>query len=156
MRGPGLVGYEPTGVRWSPDSQKIYFRWKQANEPRVAEMSTYVVNADGTGLSRLSDEETKQLPPVTGEVSDDKQSSVFAEGGDIFLYDIKAGKRQQLTKTNDVESNPRFTADQRGITFTRQNNLYRFSLDSKLLEQLTDIRSAGPGAASGGSGGARG
>ncbi|HQU93855.1 MAG TPA: hypothetical protein PLK77_16285, partial [Pyrinomonadaceae bacterium] len=26
MRGPGLVGYEPTSVRWSPDSKKIYFR----------------------------------------------------------------------------------------------------------------------------------
>ena len=30
MRGPGLVGYEPTQVRWSGDSQRIYFQWKQA------------------------------------------------------------------------------------------------------------------------------
>ena len=29
MRGPDLVGYEPTGVRWSPDSSKIYFSWKR-------------------------------------------------------------------------------------------------------------------------------
>ena len=50
MRGPGLVGYEPTSVRWSPDSQKIYFRWKKADEPLKAELATYVVNADGTGL----------------------------------------------------------------------------------------------------------
>jgi dipeptidyl aminopeptidase/acylaminoacyl peptidase len=155
MRGAELVGHEPTGVRWSPDSQKIYFRWKQANEPRVAEMSTYVVNADGTGLRKLSDDEVDQLPPANADVSDDKQSSVFAEDGDIFLYDIRSGKRQQLTKTNDVESNPRFTADQRSITFTRQNNLYRFSLDTKLLEQLTDIRAAGgPGGTAGGPGGA--
>src|SRR5687768_3260780 len=33
MRGPGLVGNEPRAVHWSPDSQRIYFQWKQASEP---------------------------------------------------------------------------------------------------------------------------
>src|SRR5262245_36999604 len=66
MRGPELVGYEPTSVRWSPDSQKIYFRWKKADEPLRAELSTYAVNADGTGLKKLSEEEVKDLPPVGG------------------------------------------------------------------------------------------
>src|SRR5687767_14236963 len=57
MRGPRLVGYQPSGVYWSQDSQRVYFRWKQANEPRLKEMSLYVINRDGTGLRRLSDEE---------------------------------------------------------------------------------------------------
>ncbi|MCA1642005.1 MAG: hypothetical protein LC785_08660, partial [Acidobacteria bacterium] len=35
MRGPALVGYSPADVRWSQDSQKVYFRWKQATEPRL-------------------------------------------------------------------------------------------------------------------------
>ena len=39
MRGPRLVGYPPTGVYWSQDSQRVYFRWKQAGEPRLKEMS---------------------------------------------------------------------------------------------------------------------
>ncbi|HEX6280117.1 MAG TPA: hypothetical protein VFZ49_08920, partial [Pyrinomonadaceae bacterium] len=156
MRGPGLVGYEPTGVRWSPDSQRIYFRWKRADEPLKADVSTYVVNADGTGLRKLSDEELKRLPPATGDLSDDKQTTVFADGGDIFIYNFKTGERQQLTKTTDVEGSPRFTADQRGITFTRQNNLYSFSLDGKLLEQLTDIRTAGAAAPTSGAGGGAG
>src|SRR5713101_8109261 len=39
MRGPRLVGYQPAGVYWSQDSQRVYFRWKQANEPRLKEMS---------------------------------------------------------------------------------------------------------------------
>lgn len=146
MRGPGLVGYEPTSVRWSPDGQKIYFRWKKADEPLRAELSTYVVNADGTGLKKLSEDEVKELPPVGGDLSEDKKTTVFADSGDIFLYDIPTGKRRQLTKTSDVESNPRFSADNRSITFARQNNLYSISLDTNLLEQLTDIRAAGGGA----------
>src|SRR5215471_18554793 len=31
MRGPRLVGYPPSGVYWSQDSQHVYFRWKQAD-----------------------------------------------------------------------------------------------------------------------------
>ncbi|MDI1240958.1 MAG: hypothetical protein PSX80_03430, partial [bacterium] len=83
MRGPELVGYEPTAVRWSPDSQKVYFRWKRAGEPLKAEASTYVVNADGTGLRKLSDQEVKQIPPGGGDLSADKKSSVFADAGDL-------------------------------------------------------------------------
>ena len=48
MRGPRLVGYPPTGVYWSQDSQRVYFRWKEAGEPRLKETSLYVVNRDGS------------------------------------------------------------------------------------------------------------
>src|ERR1700738_5352749 len=84
MRGPRLVGYPPTGVYWSQDSQRVYFRWKQAGEPRLKEMSLYVVNRDGSGLRRLTDEEAKQAPPANGELSKDKTMTVFTEDGDIF------------------------------------------------------------------------
>ena len=57
MRGPDLVGYTPTGVYWSQDSGRVYFRWKRAGEPRLKETELYVVNADGAGLRRLTEEE---------------------------------------------------------------------------------------------------
>ena len=154
MRGPALVGYEPTGVRWSPDSTKIYFNWKRADEPRNGATATYTVNADGSGLRKLSEEETRQVPP-NGDVSDDKTTTVYTDSGDIFLYNNQTGERRQLTKTTDAEGSPRFIGDQRHISFTRQNNLYSFSLDTGLLEQLTDIRAAGgAGGSGGGPGGA--
>lgn len=146
MRGPELVGYEPTGVRWSPDGQKIYFRWKKADEPRNGDTSLYVVNADGSGLRKLSEEEARMAPPTGADVSEDKKSAVYAENGDIFLYNMFTGERRQLTKTVDMETSPRFIRDQRHISFVRQNNLYALSLDSGSLEQLTDIRAAGAAA----------
>ena len=48
MRGPELVGYSPASVQWSQDSQRVYFRWKRAGEPRLKEPDLYVVNRDGT------------------------------------------------------------------------------------------------------------
>src|SRR5438067_9403839 len=72
MRGPALVGYEPTGVRWSHDSNRIFFQWKQHTEKEIAPMETYAVNRDGSELRKLSDDEAKQAPPVFGEMSKDK------------------------------------------------------------------------------------
>src|ERR1043166_1704727 len=146
MRGPRLVGYSPSGVYWSQDSQRVYFRWKQADEPRLKEMSLYVVNRDGTGLRRLSEDEARQAPPANGELSKDKTMTVFTDEGDVFIYDHGKGSRRQITRTVDVETNPHFTFDQKRIYFTRLNNLYVMSLDGGLLEQLTDIRIGGAGA----------
>jgi dipeptidyl aminopeptidase/acylaminoacyl peptidase len=140
MRGPRLVGYPPSGVYWSQDSQRVYFRWKQADEPRLKEASLYVVNRDGSGLRRLTDEEAKQAPPANGELSKDKSMTVFADEGDIFIYDHAKAGRRQITKTVDAETNPHFTFDQKQIYFTRLNNLYVMPLDGGSVEQLTDIR----------------
>ncbi|MGZ9219600.1 MAG: TolB family protein, partial [Candidatus Binatia bacterium] len=102
MRGPRLVGYPPTGVYWSQDSQRVYFRWKQADEPRLKEMSLYVVNRDGSGLRRLTDDEAKQAPPANGELSKDKTMTVFTDEGDIFIYDHAKSTRRQVTRTVDA------------------------------------------------------
>src|SRR5438309_7001423 len=69
MRGPDLVGYEPTEMRWSQDSQHVYFRWKQAGEPRLKERDLYTINRDGSGLRKLTEDEAKLAPPSAGEPS---------------------------------------------------------------------------------------
>lgn len=143
MRGFDLVGYEPTRVYWSQDSQRVYFRWKRAGEPRLKTEDLYVVDRDGGNLRKLSEEEAKQAPPQIGERSKDKKLTVFADDGDIFLYDHGKNERRQITSTTDGESNPHFTGDQKRIYFTRSNNLYSIALDGGSLVQLTDIRTGG-------------
>ncbi len=143
MRGPELVGYEPRAVRWSPDSSRIYFEWKQAGDPRSADFDTYVVNRDGTNLKKLTREEARNAPPNSGEPSRDKRLTVYVDDGDVFVYDNQAMQRRQITDTTDVESDAHFTSDQRHIYFTRSNNLFVMSLDTGSLVQMTDIRAAG-------------
>ncbi|HEY7182508.1 MAG TPA: DPP IV N-terminal domain-containing protein, partial [Blastocatellia bacterium] len=143
MRGTDLVGYEPTRVYWSQDSRRVYFLWKRAGESRLKEPDLYVANRDGGGLRKLSEEEAKQAPPAAGDLSKDKTMTVFAEDGDIFIYDHVKNQRRQITNTTDGENSPRFTTDQKYIVFTRQNNLYRMALDGAGMTQLTDIRAGG-------------
>jgi len=68
--------------------------------------------------------------------------------------------KRQVTKTTDIETNPQFTFDEKRVTFVRGGNLYVISLDTGLLEELTDIRAAAvegapaaPAAGAGGRGG---
>jgi dipeptidyl aminopeptidase/acylaminoacyl peptidase len=143
MRANDLVGYEPSRVYWSQDSQHVYFRWKRAGEARLKEPDLYVVNRDGSGLRKLTEDEARQAPPATGDLSKDKKLTVFAEEGDIFLFDHTQNERRQLIATTEGEGNPRFAADQKHILFTRQNNLYSMALDGGGLAQLTDIRTGG-------------
>lgn len=149
MRGPDLVGYEPNRVYWSPDGQRVYFRWKRAGEPRLKEPDLYVVNRDGSGLRKLSEDEAKLAPPANGEESKDKKLTVFTEDGDLWLYDNAKNERRRLTETQEGESNAHFTRDQRSVYFTRNNNLYVLALDGGSLKQLTDIRTGGGGAPAG-------
>lgn len=144
MRGPELVGYEPTLPRFSGDSQRIYFEWKQPSEPVLKPRDTYVVNRDGSGLRRLSEEEAAAAPPAAGEESQDRSKIVFARDGDIYLHDFPTGNTRRLTRTAEPESNPGLTRDGRRVWFTRAGNLYALTLDSGAIEQLTDIRAAPP------------
>ena len=48
---------------FAPDSQRIYFQWKQPSQKPSAPLDTYVVGRDGSGPVKLSDEESKLAPP---------------------------------------------------------------------------------------------
>ncbi len=145
MQGPALTGYEPQNARWSPDSLRIYFDWKQATDPVLKPLDTYVIGRDGSGLRKLSEEEWRLAPPAAGDTSKDKRQTVFEHDGDIYVYDRAGGQSRRLTKTSEVESDPHFTRDGRRVWFTRDSNLYILALDGGSIEQLTDIRP--PGAA---------
>src|SRR5262245_64957778 len=54
MRGPELVGWPPTELRWSADSQQLYFSWRKPGDKAAA---VYVVGTAGGAPRRLSDEE---------------------------------------------------------------------------------------------------
>jgi len=143
MRGSGLVGYEPAEVRWSGDGKSIYFRWKQAADPVLSEPDTYVVNRDGSGLRKLSDDEARNAPPASGDLSKDRKRIVYSREGDVYVYDRETGQTRRVTHTTDIESSPHWLRDGQRIAFTRANNLYVLSLVDASIEEMTDIRMAG-------------
>ena len=125
MRGPALVGYPPSGLRWSGDSRELYFEWRKPGE---TEASTYVLTQSTTVPRKLTDDERKLAPPATGTWDEPHRRVVFIENGDIVLVDTVAHTRQQVTRTTAPESNPRWVRKETAITFVSQNNLYLMPL----------------------------
>jgi dipeptidyl aminopeptidase/acylaminoacyl peptidase len=140
MRGSDLVGYPPSGLRWSTDSQKLYFQWRKPAEDKAA---TYVIGRDGASLRKLSDEEVKTVPPAAGGRWDKARRRVlFVDGGDIVLLDAGSGLRRQITRTSGAETNPRWARNDTHVTWIREGNLFIAPIDSgppSLLTQLTDV-----------------
>jgi dipeptidyl aminopeptidase/acylaminoacyl peptidase len=139
MRGPGLYGWTPEDVRWSPDGQHVYFSWKLYTDTLEHDRDTYVVNRDGSGLRKLSDDEKKDGPPANAQWTRDKHRGVYLDDADVYLWDSATGKRRALTQTNDVESAPQFTFDETRVTFVRSNNVFAIDLANGSITQLTNI-----------------
>ena len=136
MRGPKLVGYPQTGLRWSGDSARLYFEWRRPNDDEAA---TYVVGKDGGEPRKLSDEERRSAPPVNGVWDEAHRRVLFVDQGDVVLLDTVGGTRRQITRTTGNEGNARFVRKETAVAFTRDNNLFVVPLESGAIEQLTDI-----------------
>ena len=139
MRGPDLVGYPPTALRWSADSQKLFFEWRKPGEK---EASTYVASGDWTQPRKLADDEVKSAPPGNGRWDKAHRRVLFVDGGDIVLVDSASGTRRQITRTTGAESNARWAKHDTQVTYVRDGNLFLVPIDSRdsgIVTQLTDV-----------------
>jgi dipeptidyl aminopeptidase/acylaminoacyl peptidase len=140
MRASDLVGYPPTGLRWSADSQHLYFEWRKPGED---ETSTYEVGRYGGAPRKLSKEEAKNVPPAAGGRWDKARRRVlFVDGGDVVVVEATSLTRRLITRTTGAESNPRWARNDRHVTWVRDGNLYTAPVESgasSVLTQLTDV-----------------
>jgi len=135
MRGPDLVGYAPDSLRWSADSQRLYFDWRRPGED---EASTYVIGREGGTPSRLDDAQKKNAPPANGRWDKARKRVLFSDRGDIVMIDA-AGARKWITRTTAGESSPRWARNDTAVTYVREGNLFIVPVDGAGLQQLTDV-----------------
>jgi len=137
MRDPKWIGTSPYDVRWSDDGRQVYFMWNPENAEKDA---LYSVLRDGGLPRRVTDEELPAIPSEDGNSDHERAHRVFDRNGDIFLFDVRSGQVQQLTRTTAQESEPAFTADGHKITFVCDRNLYLMDLSAGGVTQLTDFQ----------------
>lgn len=68
--------------------------------------------------------------------SDEKHLLVSA-GGDLFVVDTGNGSFEQLTKTPEVERDPKLSPDNKSVAFRIDSNLFVLDITSKKVTQLT-------------------
>jgi dipeptidyl aminopeptidase/acylaminoacyl peptidase len=160
MRGPGLVGYPPSALRWSGDSERLYFEWRPRgeDEPATWEVARACLGAAPAPAAktceprRLTDEERRLAPPAGGEWDPPHRRSVGVVDGDVVVVDTVARTRTLITRTAAAEAHARWSDAGRAVTFVRDGGLHRVWIDRRAdpgagdqavpaFEQLTD---AGP------------
>jgi dipeptidyl-peptidase-4 len=67
---------------------------------------------------------------VSYQFSPDGEFLLFPLSGDLFLYEILAGKTQQLTETDVGETDPKFSSTGRYVSFIRDQNLFVIDLET--------------------------
>jgi len=143
MRAETNVGQAPTQLRWTDDSRWVYFQWQPGGLEWNEGRSLYRVAADGGAPEKIDDGEARSLAPLLGggDLSPDHRWRVTSVSGDLYLIDRRSLDVRRLTHTEDGEGQPLFTDDGSGVLFRRENNVFRLTLESGELEQITGIAS---------------
>ncbi len=137
MRDPNLwMGTSPAAIRWSEDSQVLYFNWNP-DKNKVDSLYAYAVAT--RKITKVGWAEQKKLPD-NGVYNRARTLKVYAKNGDLFLADCRNNTVQQLTNTVAAESQPVFSGDESQVVFIRDGNLFGMNLANGLNTQYTDFR----------------
>jgi Tol biopolymer transport system component len=135
-----LTNIESSYPFWSPDGRKIVFQSNRIDENR----EIYVMNADGTGLRRLTfapgDDQTPVWSPAGAWI-------VFQShrDGNPEIYRMRPDGSEQVNLTNDPveDSHPKWSPDGRRIIFDRpvdgdNDEIWEMDIDGGDLRRVTD------------------
>jgi dipeptidyl-peptidase-4 len=147
---PDLDGPSPLGVKISPDSSRVTFLRGKETDPLQMDLWEYNLAdremrllVDSTALvpgdETLSEEELArrerlrivgQRGIVSYRLSPDGNRLLFPLSGDLFLYDLERRETRQLTATEPAETDPKFSATGRYVSFIRDQDLIAIDLES--------------------------
>jgi Tol biopolymer transport system component len=128
MQGEKFVGYSPSGLFWSQDSQTAYFSW---NPEMDTLNSMYKVSVDGGPPEKVGLEDEMALPSRFGTYSKDFRYYLYPQNGDLFLLDNNSGTTTQITNTLDRESNPVFSGDESAMSFLQKAIIYTPGIEAQ-------------------------
>ena len=127
--------------RWSRNGARIVFTSDRTGDPEI-----YVMSADGTGLTRLTDVPGRDAHP---DLSPDGRQIVFqspraGDGTHIFVMDAEGSGLRQVTSMPGFSGVPVWSPDGSRLAFQRAErlreapwHLYLVSPDGSGLTQLT-------------------
>jgi dipeptidyl aminopeptidase/acylaminoacyl peptidase len=139
-RDPGKwAGTPPAQVRWSEDGTKLDFQWNPERGDR-AELYSLDLAAPDAKPRKVPDDEKRWLTSNPGAHNRDRTLKVWAFQGNVYLHDLRTGKTREILRSAEAATNPRFSHDQRGVLYTRGDNLYEWVLETGETRQLTDFR----------------
>ncbi len=146
--GQSVSGVFHQEVTWSMDGTKLSYSEMTITESdgkRMMNADVYVINADGTGKMRISQERGNQY---FSSWTPDGEHVVFGSAdsvtktANLFIASVDGSDRKQLTDLNGRNSQPSVSPDGRQIAFASTSESEKFQLhvmdvDGKNLKRIT-------------------
>jgi Tol biopolymer transport system component len=138
MANPDWIGQAVQNPYWSVDGRSLYYSLKRDGSPvldlyRVDPVSGHSVKLDPAAMAQADG------PAVFDRAH---RHAAFILHGDVFLVDLGAGRRLQVTRTQQKESAPQFSSDGRALQFREGNDWYSYDLASAVTAPAAVLKFA--------------
>ncbi|MBB5207857.1 S9 family peptidase [Chiayiivirga flava] len=138
MADPDWIGPAVESPYWSLDGKRVLYSLKREGSPL---RDVHAVDVATGTSSKLDDAALASLDggePVYEPGS--RNRVLFVRNGDVFLRDRASGALTQLTRTDAVESSPRFRADGRAALFQSGDDWMSVDLGTRLVSTLAVLK----------------
>ncbi|HEY5971437.1 MAG TPA: prolyl oligopeptidase family serine peptidase [Pseudoxanthomonas sp.] len=123
MADPDWIGPPVETAWWAWDGRRVQYPLKRAGSDI---RDTFEQSTAGEAAKRVGDGERNALDAPKPVYDAQRQRMAFVRNGDVFVRDLRSGALNQLTRSNDDESQPRFAPDG-GVIWRVGNQWYRWS-----------------------------
>ena len=132
MADPDWIGPPVEDAYWSVDGAQVYYSLKRDGRP-VRDL--WRVAAGGGASERLAPGAAAQADGAGAVFDRDHRRAAFVRHGDVFLRDLATGATVQVTRTAAKESEPRFSADGRLLTFRADKDWFAYAVNGGPVTQ---------------------
>lgn len=123
MADPDWIGTPIEAAWWSWDGQRAYTQRKRRG---ATIRDTWVQPIAGGTAAALDGAALGDIDAADPVFDAQRARMAFVRNGDVFVRDLRSGALQQLTRTNDDESQPQWANDG-GLAWRVGNDWYRWT-----------------------------
>lgn len=130
------IGSSPENIKWSDNSKTIYFDWNPDKDTLNSKYS-YIIAKDA--IQKVNIEELKALNESEIAYSNDFTEKLSIRNGKLFKTNLITGYEKQIVSIIGRISQPKFTNNQKSISFVFNQNLYVFDTASGTFSQMSNF-----------------
>jgi len=123
MADPDWIGPPVEDAWWAWDGRRVQYELKRKDS---AVRDTFEQPVDAGVARQVADDARASVDAADPVYDARRERMVFTRNGDVFVRGLRSGALQQLTRSNEDESQPRFATDG-GVIWRVGNQWYRWS-----------------------------
>ncbi len=136
MADPDWMGAAVHEPFWSVDGKSVYYSSKRKGS-MISDQHRLSLGDSKDNLLEPKDAATADAPAVYDRAG---KRAAFVRNGDVFVRDILSGRLRQITKSEDLKSDPQFSADGKRLSFRVGADWYIHDFGTALTMPVAVVR----------------